>query len=89
MRLSYTLDREELNRLYFPVLVEMYSKKNFGRVKRAYLNEFTERERKVISYYYRLFYRWYLVKGTPRSYTFRKFSTLELVQRAIDFFGRL
>lgn len=72
----------------YPVMVELWEKKNFGRHKRRWLAEFTLAERKKISSYYAKFYKWHLIKGTPRTVSV-SLDTLQLLQRAIGFFGSM
>jgi len=72
----------------FPVIVEGWEKKRSGRVKRAYLKEFTESERKKLSGWHTKLYRWHLVSGVPRQIFIRP-STLQLLQRACAFFGAI
>jgi hypothetical protein len=89
MKLAYEYSREDLNALGFPVMVEGWEKKSFGRVRREYLKEFSYYERQVLSQYYKRFYYWYLVKGTPERFIFRKIRTIALLERAINFFGSI
>ena len=72
----------------FPVIVEMWEKKNSGRVKREWVKQFTENERKKLAYYYQRFYRWHLVTGTPDKIVV-KLSNIQLLQRACNFFGTI
>jgi hypothetical protein len=72
----------------YPVLVEGWDKKKSGRVKRAWLKEFTEAERTTISSYYKRFYRWHLVTGMPAHVSCR-LTTLALLQRAVNFFASI
>jgi len=70
----------------YPVLVEMWEKKKSGRVKRAWLATFTEAEREKIGRYHARFHRWHLVTGTPHHVSCR-LATLQLLQRAVNFFA--
>jgi hypothetical protein len=74
----------------YPIIVEMWDKiagKNAGgRRKRAYLAEFDEGQRRLISYWYTRFYRWHLTTGTPQRVVMR-LATLQLIQRAVHFFA--
>ena len=70
----------------YPVIVEGWEKKNFGRHKRRWLAEFTEKERNKIARYYGKFYRWYLVTGAPKKVAIR-LNTITLLQRAVNFFA--
>lgn len=72
----------------YPVIVEAWDKRTAGRVRRAYLAEFTEAERATLARYYAKFYRWHLVTGTPRRVMLR-LATLHLLQRAAAFFGTI
>lgn len=79
----------------YPVIVEMWknifvngNRKIGGRVGRAFKEQFTEAERKMISKWHTKFYRWYLVTGTPRKVAMR-LKTVELLQRAVAFFGTI
>lgn len=91
MKLTFEYNRDELNALAFPIIVEMWDKVvrpgSSGSKRRKYHEEFTEKERKIISWYHTKFYRWYLVKGTPAYHIFRKASTITLLERAVQFFA--
>lgn len=77
-----------LQTINYPIVVEMWGKKNFGRNKRRWLSEFTEPERDKISRYHERFYRWHLISGTPKQVSCR-LGTLDLLIRAVDFFASL
>lgn len=87
MKIITRFEREELNQMQYPVIVESWDRKmgSFS-FKRKYRNEFTENERKLIRNYYNKFYRWHLVVGTPE-YHDMKIKTYELLNRAISFFA--
>jgi hypothetical protein len=88
MRLVMEFSREDLNRLQYPIIVENWEKvKSCGSKKRRWLAEFTEPERKLLSEYYKIFYDWYLRRGTPERFVFRKGSTVDLIHRAVAFFA--
>lgn len=89
MKMMIELSREELNNLQFPVMVEMWDKVQ-GSIskKRKYKLQFTNQERETISRYYKIFYNWYLVKGTPEK-AVMNLKTLLILERAINFFGCL
>ena len=93
MKLVLEYNRDELNALGFPLIVEMWSKVvgpgSCGSKRRKYHKEFTEKERKTISWYHTKFYRWYLVKGTPAYHIFRKRSTITLLGKAVQFFATI
>ena len=71
----------------YPVIVEAWRRKDGGRVKREWFAQFTQAERNLISRYHAKFYRWYLVTGTPRKIVFRKIRTLQVLQKAVNFFA--
>lgn len=84
-----TLTREEINKMGYPVVVEMWKHIKSGRGKRLFNAEFpTENERKRAKYWEQKFYNWYLVKGTPEKIVMKP-HTKEFVERLIGFFGRL
>lgn len=84
-----TFSGEEFaRRVAYPVIVEAWDHKNYGRGKRGWLTTFDENERKLISSYYAKFYKWYFVKGTPRKVTCR-LKTVNLLQRAVNFFATI
>lgn len=70
----------------YPIIVEMWEKRLYGRVKRAWLATFTEKERNKISRYHAKFHRWHLVTGTPEKVSCQ-LKTLELLKRAVHFFA--
>jgi len=72
----------------YPVVVEAWSKKNFGRGKRAWKATFTESERQVIAEWHGLFRLWHLGTGLPREVTC-SLKTLALLQRACQFFAEV
>ena len=75
----------------FGCLVEMWDnvvgRHASGSKRRKYHTEFTEAERKIISRWYKKFYRWELVTGVPEHIDFRKPETVSLLKRAIHFFA--
>lgn len=89
MEMMLKLNKEELNNLQYSVVVEMWDKVQGSMSKRKkYNEEFTEQERETIRRYYKVFYNWYLVKGTPDNTTMSP-KTLNILERAINFFGCL
>ena len=62
------LNQQELNDLQCPIIVEMWDRVVGsgcgGRERRAYHKEFTEKERKLISYYHKLFYNLFVLYQT-------------------------
>ena len=75
-------------RFAYPVIVEMWEKKNSGRVKREWLKTFTEAERSRISRWQTKFRRWHLQTGTPARVVM-DVSTFGLLERALNFFGTI
>lgn len=89
MKMMLQLNREELNALQYPVVVEMWDKVKGSMSKRRKYNEaFTEKERNTIRRYKGLFHNWFLVKGTPEK-AVMNIETLTLLKRVIDFFGTI
>lgn len=87
MRLALCLNREELNALQYPILVECWERSMGSRkFKLKYREEFTEAERETVSRYRAMFYRWHLVTGTPEHCTMFP-ATLGILKRAVDFFA--
>ena len=87
MKLAALFDRDELNNLSTPVIVESWDKvKESGSKRRRYLAEFDEKERKALSALYPIFYRWYLVTGLPEQKAFT-FKTIALINKAANFFA--
>lgn len=70
----------------YPIIVEGWEKKNYGRHKRRWLATFTQAERNKISQYHGRFYKWHLVSGSPLHVSLRP-STLRLLLRAVQFFA--
>lgn len=70
----------------YGVIVEMWEKTKFGRVRREFHKAFTQAERNKIGRYHGRFYRWLLVSGVPDRVTCRM-GTLELLRRAVAFFA--
>jgi len=73
----------------YPIIVEMWDKRKSGRVKRAWLKEFTESERNLMSRYYAKFYVWYFRTGTPHRVIGCKMKTLDTLRRAVHFFATI
>ena len=71
------------------VIVEMYARKQYGRGRRAWENQFSQTERKIISRWYGRLYDYYLRTGMPRQGVEMMPGTLELLQRAANFFASL
>ncbi len=86
MKLSLCLEQSDLNKLQFPVVVEMWEKKNSGRIKREWLKEFNDSDRKKAYKIYRKFYKWHLQTGVPDSVMVMP-SSYRLMQRLCNFFG--
>ena len=89
MKVQVELNKNEIKQLQFPVLVETYERVKGSMSKRRKYNEqFTEQERTTIARYYKLFYKWHLVSGIPENVVMYP-KTLELLKRAINFFGTI
>ena len=89
MKLTVTLQSDEINRLQFPIVVEMWERvKGSGIKRKEYMKTFTQEERKTIYRYYRKFYDWYLRTGTPEEVSMNV-ETLLLIKRAIAFFATI
>ena len=88
MELLYSWSREDLNKLQFPIVVEGWDKRLCGRVKRAWLQQFNEAERQKAKRLYDLFYRWYLVKGTPEAHVFKP-QTISFIKKLVNFFATI
>ena len=71
------------------VIVTMWDKKSYGRVKREYLKEFDEAERAKIAEIYKRCYSWYLRTGIPHNGVRMKHKTYKLASRAANFFGSI
>lgn len=71
----------------YPVIVESYEKvtRSFSG-KRAYKAEFSEDERRLLSYWHTRFRKWYLETGTPKRVVM-KTKTMDLLRRAVQFFA--
>lgn len=70
------------------VIVETWDHKRYGKGKREYLKEFTEKERAIIGRYHTLLYNWYLRTGTPREVCM-SFATYNLMNQAANFFATI
>ncbi len=86
MKIAIVLSRDEINALQFPIVVEGMINGLNGRKRRKFFEEFTMAEYQKARYWYKHFYRWYLVKGTPEHHVFRP-DTLEFIYRLTNFFG--
>ena len=82
-------DESELRALQTSIIVEMWDKRTFGRVRRAYHTTFTEDERaKITALYTRYFYPWYVRTGIPQSQVLAPM-TVDLIRRAVEFFATI
>jgi hypothetical protein len=89
MEIAYKLNREELNdKIPYAVIVERWEKKNFGREKAKYWEEFSPKERRELVKWNTKFYKWYLVKGLPDFAYFNE-EDLKLLERAGNFFASI
>ena len=91
-KLAYVFNRDELAELPYAVIVENWHKA-VGREasyskRKAYHAEFNEAERKILSWWYHnRLYKWYLHTGLPKMQIFKKLETVQLIQRAGNFFA--
>ena len=83
------LGNKELDDLQTPIIVEMWKQKNHGSKRRKYNETFTEKEREKIQYYYKLFYNWYRIEGTPQPHRFKSIKNVHLIKRVVAFFATL
>jgi hypothetical protein len=67
----------------------MYDKKEYGRANRAYLSQFTEAERKVMSAWYLKIYAWFMRSGIPRGGVRMSIKTYHTLCRFADFFATI
>ena len=87
MKLRVCFNFDELNRLQFPIVVENYEKIKHGSAKRKYLAEFPDvKVRTKIRELYNLFYRWYLVTGTPNEHAM-SLEDYDFARRVVNFFA--
>jgi hypothetical protein len=86
MRLAVELNREEINDLQTPVVVESWDHRTYGKGKRVWLSEFSEKERAKAGILYNMFYGWYLRTGVPDRKTFRP-ETIHFIKRLVCFFS--
>ncbi len=72
----------------YPVIVESWDKKNFGRGKRRWLAEFTEEERKIIEEWHKHFHSWHIRHG--RRFRVKcRMHLIPILQKACNFFARI
>ena len=71
------------------VIVEGYDKKQHGRVKRRWLTEFTDAERKIVSAWYARLYTYYLRSGIPNTGVRMSLTTLTTLRKAANFFAEV
>lgn len=76
-----------LRRLF--VIVEGYDKKSCGRVKRAWLEQFTTKERELVSHWYARIYAWYLRTGIPVKGVAMSARTYDTLCKAATFFSTI
>ena len=70
----------------YPVIVESWDKKNFGKGKRAWEFEFSGREQQIIARWHSDFKQWYLREGIPER-IYCSLATVTLLRRACKFFA--
>lgn len=73
---------------YTGVIVEAWEHKHYGRGKRAYLKEFTEKEREKIGQLHTKAYQWVLRTGHPGHIQMSP-DTHNLLVRAANFFATI
>jgi len=83
--LSSQLFREVVQ---YPIIVEMWQKKRYGRVRKAYRATFTKAERRKLAWWHSKFWNWYICSGTPERVSLQP-ATIELLQRAVHFFATI
>ena len=71
------------------VIVEMYDKCKYGRVKREWLKTFSEAERAVVSRWYARIYAWYLQTGIPYEGVRMSVKTYNTLAKAAAFFATI
>lgn len=87
MKIYFAVEREDLNKMGYPVMVEMWDRvMGTGSGKRRFKAEFTKEEQRLIREYYKIFYGWMMRTGTPAE-SKMQFKTYQLLQRAIGFFA--
>ena len=90
LKIVVELDDEAIAALQYPVLVTQWHRAvgpgSSARHRNAYQEQFSEKERRIISRYKSRFYRWYLVTGPPQ-HTSMKATTYALLKRAVAFFA--
>lgn len=72
----------------YPIIVQAWEWKRYGRGRRRWLSTFTEAERDKIGKWQARFSRWYLVEGTPRRVAL-SFESLSLLKKAVEFFATI
>jgi hypothetical protein len=85
MKIYTAFNYDELNRLQYPVLLELWDRFKDGSRRRKYLARFNEKEREILQHYYKLFYDWHFRRGTPEE-CIMKITTYEFLHRAINWF---
>ena len=87
-RVFIEFSREAIDRTQYPVIVECWDHKNYGKGKRIWMKSFTEKERKKLHNIYPRLYRWCLVKGTPE-WTRMTMETYQFIQKACGVFASM
>jgi hypothetical protein len=86
MKVQTVFEYHELVNLQTAIIVECWEYKNYGRVKRAWLKEFTEAERAKAGVLYKTFYNWHMVKGIPSEHRMT-INTYEFIKKLVNFFA--
>jgi hypothetical protein len=90
MKAMVQLTSNEVNKLQYQVVVEMWKRLKDGSRRRQYLQTFNDIEREKINRWYTNFYKWYLVTGVPADGVVMSPRTLLwLREKVIPFFAQL
>ena len=82
-----TIRGDEFARTFpYAVIVEMWDKTKYGRVRREWQKQFSEAARKLISTWHTKFRKWHLQTGMPERVAIRP-TTMELLRKALNFFA--
>lgn len=72
----------------YAVIVEGWDNRKYGRVGRAWNEQFTQAERNKLARMYGKLYRWYLVTGVPARVNLQ-LATIALIKKAAAFFASI
>lgn len=86
-KIRVCFNREELEKLDVGVMVESWDHRKSGvRNRRAYNEQFTQKEQRTLDRYYAIFYRWHLVTGIPDAATMDA-QTYIFLRKAVAYFA--